>query len=587
MKFWQISLLSASVGTSFAPCALAETYTWNLGTNGSWNTTSANWTGAGSVWVNGSANTAVFSGTAVLVTASQPITANKLTFDSSGYTINASGGSTITLAGAGAGITTNFSAGASVSISVGLAGTDGFTKSGVGRIVLNNASTYSGPTTISAGVIQIASGNDRLPIGTDLSISSGASLSIATGRSQQIAALSGAGTVTGAGSSAVSFTLNGSAGGATFTGALSNGGTGGLILTKNGTGTQTLGGSTTSNYFGGTSINAGTLIAAKNSAFGIGSVAVASGATWGVQGGIIQSNASTVAGTGAAGAAGALDNRSGSNTLSGAVTLSGPATLGATAGGLTLSGGINNAGHALTFNPTTGTQITVGTAGIGGSGGLIKNGDGTLTLSAANTFNGGTTVNAGSLVVNGSLASGGAVLVMAGSSLSGSGTINGPTGIASGGRLAPGNSPGVLSFGDFLTLNDGALTAFEIAGMTRGTQHDGIDVAGTLAYGGTLELTFTSSLLGTGTLDLFQFGTAPLGNFDAITGVGDHAGSFVFDGGTSLWTLVSGDQTLAFNPTTGDLSFAPSIPEPASSAVLLGLASLGLATRRRRTAKSV
>ena len=584
MKLSQVCSLSALLGTAVASVASAADYTWNLSTNGAWDTSSANWTGAGSVWVNSSANDAFFSGTPVLVTANQNITANTLTFDASGYTLTTGNGSTLTLAGAGAGITTNFSAAASVSLTIGLAGTNGFTKAGTGRIVFNTAATYSGATTISAGVIQIA-GNDRLPIGTALSIASGATFSISSGsaaRSQQVAGLSGAGTVTGSGSFQSAFSVNGNTS-STFTGTLLNGGTGGLTLTKAGTGTQTLGGSTTSNYSGGTAISGGTLVGAKSSAFGTGGVTVASGATWGVQGGITQSNAGTLAGTGAGGASGAIDNRSGTNTLSGALTLSAPATIGASSGSLTLSGGIANGGNALTFNAATSSGITVGSAGIGGSGGLIKSGAGTLTLAVTNSYTGTTTVNAGNLVVNGSIASGGSVQVNAGATLSGSGTIHSAATLATGAQLSPGTSPGILAFGDALTLGSGAFSSFEIAGTTRGTQYDGVNVAGTTSYGGTLDLAFTSLLADGTVLDLFQLGSAPVGNFNAITGSGLYAGSFSYDGGTSLWTLERGAQTLSFDPATGDLSIATAIPEPGTSALLLSLTALGLIARRRRT----
>src|SRR5262245_8980860 len=113
-----------------AQLALGQTYTWNLGVNGSWDTTTPNWLGTGSTWVNGNTSNAVFGDTAVTVTANQAITANSIPFNSPGYTVQTTNGSLLTLSGTDASITANFSAGATVSMNLGFAGTNGLTKDG-------------------------------------------------------------------------------------------------------------------------------------------------------------------------------------------------------------------------------------------------------------------------------------------------------------------------------------------------------------------------------------------------------------------------------------------------------------------------
>lgn len=276
MKALRKSILLPLALILAAPASPAQTYNWALSTNGSWDTTSDNWSGAGTKWVNGSGSDAVFAGSSVLVSLSQGITANVVRFNSAAYTLSTSNGSGLTLAGSGAGIETNFSAAASVSISVPLAGTAGFTKTGTGRVVMNSVSTYTGSTVVSQGVLQVATGNDRLPITTDLSVSSGASLVISSGRSQQLNSLSGSGTVTGSGASLATLTLGGNNASFSFAGNMQNGGAGGLAVVKTGSGTMTLTGNKA--YTGGTTVSAGTL---RNNGTLASAVSVESGATLG------------------------------------------------------------------------------------------------------------------------------------------------------------------------------------------------------------------------------------------------------------------------------------------------------------------
>ena len=221
---------------------------------------------------------------------------------------------------------------------------------------------------------------------------------------------------------------------------------------------------------------------------------------------------------------------------------------------------------------------------ISGSGALTQSGAGTLTLSGANTYTGATTVSAGILLINNTTGSGtgtGAVTVASGASLGGSGTISGATTIQSGGFLAPGNSPGILTFSDDLTLASGSFTNMEITGSTRGTDYDGIDVDGALTYGGTLTLT-SNTLIGVGEYNLFDF-TSESGDFSSITLSGTAYANNTFTQDGDVWDAIVDNQTYTYSQVTGNLVVATAaVPEPETFALLGGLLALTYVLGRRR-----
>lgn len=136
---------------------------------------------------------------------------------------------------------------------------------------------------------------------------------------------------------------------------------GGGQMNKRGPGTLVLSGTNT--YTGNTWIEAGTLRAGSNTAFG--------GA-----GGMVLANA-----------AGATLDLDGFNTTTGSLT-----------GGGTVGGNITMGTATLTLS-NAGGQTYAGA--ISGSGGLVKNGAGTQTLSGCNSsYGGSTTINGGMLSVN-------------------------------------------------------------------------------------------------------------------------------------------------------------------------------------------
>ena len=315
----------------------------------------------------------------------------------------------------------------------------------------------------------------------------------------------------------------------------------GTIFTKIGSGTLTLTGDNT--YSKTTNVNGGTLE---------------------VSGGLYSAGTNGVSSNINIGAAGTLD-------------VTGAGSLGLNSD---FDGTITNDG-ILNYNSSA-TQTLTGI--ISGSGALTQSGAGTLTISGANTYTGATTVSAGILLINNTTGSGtgtGAVTVASGASLGGSGTISGATTIQSGGFLAPGNSPGILTFSGDLTLASGSFTNMEITGSTRGTDYDGIDVGGALTYGGGLTLT-SNTLVGVGTYNLFDF-TSESGDFTSIILSGTAYASNEFIQNGDVWDAIVDNQTYTYSQVTGNLVVATAaVPEPETFALLGGLLALTYVLGRRR-----
>ncbi len=258
---------------------------------------------------------------------------------------------------------------------------------------------------------------------------------------------------------------------------------------------------------------------------------------------------------------------------------------------------LNGAGTVRTFlTGTFGSGLVVGSAGgsgtfsgvlqngtIGNPLSFTKTGGGTETLSGASTYTGTTTVSGGTLVLTGSLTgtptmdvqsgatfdvSGvpGGFALAAGQTLKGTGTILGATTVN--GTLAPGASPGTLTFNDALTFGSSGALALEIGGTSAG-QFDKLTGITNL----TLDGTFTVSLFG-------GFNPVPGNSFDVLDWSGT-LNATGFNVGTDLilpgLTLDYTWDTAAFT-TTGILAV---VPEP--SAMVSLFAGLGILSTRRRT----
>ena len=212
---------------------------------------------------------------------------------------------------------------------------NGITKAGAGTLILLGNNSYTGATTVNAGILQLGNGGTTGALSTSSAITVNGSLAfnrsddITQGTHFSTAAIGGAGS-----------------------------------LVQNGTGNLTLNAANT--YSGGTTLNTGTLVIGHAGAAGSGTITQANATSL-----LKFDTVGTI--TNAMSVHNVLATQSA--TLSGAIT-------------------VNNA----TWDIDTGDTLTI-SGNVSGSGGFTKNGGGTLVLSGSNSYNGSTVINAGTLNV--------------------------------------------------------------------------------------------------------------------------------------------------------------------------------------------
>ena len=322
-------------------------------------------------------------------------------------------------------------------------GAFGLTKTGAGTLTLTGNNTFTGATGVSVGTLALNRSGGALADSSPVTISSGATLSLAY--NETIGPLAGAGTVSlASGTKLTVQEINATS--TIFSGKIT--GSGSFEVAGAGTGSLTLDG-TQSDYTGETRLTSGGKLS--------------------VSGGSAISDASTVR----------INN-----------------------GTLTLLANEQIAGLVSTNDPAPSARVALGTYSltvsgsvdtvfpgvISGTGNLVKSGTGTLTLKGVNTYTGTTTVSGGSVilapdatptaaVLNGSGA--GTVTVASGGTLGGTGTVNSAVSVQSGGTLSPGdtgNNPGTLTVNGNLTIAAGGTLAIDVGGATAGSGYDQVAV---------------------------------------------------------------------------------------------------------------
>jgi autotransporter-associated beta strand protein len=308
-------LIAAGISLSVAKSVGATLY-WDGGTQdlfingdglsaggaGTWNSTLLNWDAGLDLPEVALTNVddASFGGTGGVVELGSNVSANSVTFASTGYTLTGGAGSYALTLGAG-GLTANYSSqidaavvlgaaqtwtvdtGATVTQNGALSGANLLTKAGAGTLALTAATGSTGGFTINAGTLQFATG----ALGASGSITmGGGTLKWAASNTSDISSR----LVFTSGQTA---TLDTGANNLTFASAI--GSSSSAAVVKSGTGTLTLNAANT--FSGGITVGAGTVKLGNVSGLGSGAATVSPGATLDLAG-FGATNAITISGSG-------------------------------------------------------------------------------------------------------------------------------------------------------------------------------------------------------------------------------------------------------------------------------------------------
>ncbi|WP_395746918.1 beta strand repeat-containing protein [Prosthecobacter sp.] len=414
------------------------------------------------------------------------------------------------------------------------------TKAGAGTLELSGSSNFTGPVNVSGGSLS-TSNVDSLGTGTQVNLGSGTALQYTGGSAtitQDITVTSGSGTIanTGGGTLTLSGTLNKD----------------GTVLTLSG-GVINANGAITGSSSGSDLVVDGATVN-ENAANSY------NGPTYIRNGGTLNANVADALPTTNGRTSVILDDTgSGSSKLA----------LGADQAAASLTGAASSTvdlgGHSLTVGASSGTTTYEGVIASSSGGVLVKDGGSTLELAGASTYSGGTQINDGTLSAtntSGSATGSGSVMVNAGGTLNGTGTV-GSVSVASGGTLAPGLSIGTLNVDGTLDLVSGSHVDYSLGSLS-----SLLNVSGALNFTGP----------GAAIFDITDTG--------GMTSNTDYTLiNYASESGLTLANLAFGSTPSVFSGhfVIGDNSLTlhvDAVPEP--SRALLGALGLAFITLRRR-----
>ncbi len=420
-----------------------------------------------------------------------------------------------------------------------IVGTGGsLVKDGTGTLTLTGANTYSGGTTVTAGVLNSRFNTTQNSIGTGAaSIASGATLSIDNTNISGTTPVF-ANTITGSGLLRVTFAANTTARNTTISGVAGFAGTIQLSnLGANGDKWNVVGLTSTASVV----VDSGSQFYPNTTASSFA-------------GGI------TVSGTGNSEARGAIRL---ATTLTANLTLAGDTTIGGDGG--TINGTVSG-GAASAMTMTLGTANAAAGSTLSGN---ISNGsatslaitafNGTNTLSGTNSYTGDTTITAGTFNILGTQTGGGAVNVNGTSTLNLAGAVTGSTvTMAAGTTLRGEGSAGALTY-------SGAGTLFINPATT-----EALTLSGALTMTGVTTVNFAAGAPTSGTIRVLNFDstTATAENFVLASSASFRSPTFTVNatnvelslGNTDLtWTGTGGtnwnvNTTANWNNTVPDAS---------------------------------
>ncbi len=216
----------------------------------------------------------------------------------------------------------------------------------------------------------------------------------------------------------------------------------------------------------------------------------------------------------------------------------------------------------------------------------MKNSNSTTSIQIPFTNTGNLLAQAGTLAFASTFTNTGGSLTAAGGNFSFSGGLNVGTGtlggtgtitgnVTAGGLVSPGNSPGQLTIAGNLTLLNTSTTLFELGGTTQGTGYDFLNVTGTAALDGTLQLKFVNNFAST---------VQPTDTFTLLTAA-SRTGTFTNlpTRGLRLFTTDGlGSFEVSFSSTSLSLANFVPVPEPSTWALLITGTLLVVVQLRRR-----